>query len=641
MEHVSLPPGVGSSQVNRIREAYKKRPPIDVLEALTESEFDRIVLLGDPGSGKSTLARYLALALTSGEVIGELTMLSSRLPIVIELRRYAEEQWRERTFEEFLGHLYVTEGMCVPPTVLREILAQGKFVALFDGLDEVFDPAVRKVVAQRIAAFAASYPRGRFVVTSRTIGYQRGILDGAGFKHYMLQDLDEGKIGEFCKLWYTNACPNSPAEASELVRRLTEAVAHSRPIRELAGNPLLLTILAIIGRRQSLPRDRQGVYRHAVTVLVAHLDQDVKHLKHTGRGAALLDVLDAEDLHELLMLLARHMQEGRGGIAGNHIHGQELELIIQEYLQQYELPLLQAKECARAMVGRLRERNFILSRYGGEVYGFVHRAFLEYLAAADIVHRYTTGREWGPEELINDVIGKRANNPSWHEVVLLIIGQLNERDAARAIDHLLQQHRVADQGGTEILAMVLRALAEVRKIGALTDQTYRFILHLAHSLQVGDVRNSITAYSKAIPVLSTFGEFWKGRPLYLRWFHAYGQFIDNGEVAARAAGALYNNVGFPAILTAHAPQTQVRAVMLQCTLRNWPDLPETLELVRERAVADAAGEVRRAAVTALAEHWGDLPETLELVRERAVADAAGEVRRAAVTALAEHWGDLP
>ncbi|MGW6224447.1 NACHT domain-containing protein, partial [Streptomyces olivaceus] len=640
VEHVNLPPGVKSTQLEQLRKAYKKNPPIDFVDALTDVDCSRVVLLGDPGSGKSTLARYMALALTGEEPAREMTSISGRLPIVIELRRYAEEQWRESTFEAFLNHLHATEGMCVAPEVLAKVLTQGNFVALFDGLDEVFDPSIRKVVSQRISAFAATYSRGRFLVTSRTIGYQRSTLDGAGFKHYMLQDLDERQISEFANLWYANACPDNLGERSQLVRRITDAVTHSRPIKELAGNPLLLTILAIIGRRQSLPRDRQGVYKHAVTVLVAHLDQDVKHLKHSGRGAELIDVLDAEDLHELLRLLARHMQEGRSGIAGNHIHARELEAIIQEYLQQYELPPIQAKACAKALVNRLRERNFILSRYGGEVYGFVHRAFLEYLAAADIVHRYTIDREWSPDELVTQIIGARADKPSWHEVVLLIIGQLNERDAARAIDHLLKQHRVANSSDHGMLSMAIRALAEVRKIGALADQSNRLILHLVQTLS-SHKKSTSADIDKAIPALSTFGDFWKGRPLYLRWFHVRGQFADSDELAIRVAAALYTDVALPAILVKHAPRPKVRSIMLQCVLQNWSQLPETLQLIRDRATADPATDVRLAAIRALADHWSQLPETLQLIRDRATADPQENARAGALKALAEKWSELP
>jgi len=38
--------------------------------------------------------------------------------------------------------------------------------------------------------------------------------------------------------------------------RALDAVRARPAIRELAGNPLLLTIIAIIGMRQEIPRDR-------------------------------------------------------------------------------------------------------------------------------------------------------------------------------------------------------------------------------------------------------------------------------------------------------------------------------------------------------------------------------------------------
>ena len=43
---------------------------------------------------------------------------------------------------------------------------------------------------------------------------------------------------------------------------------------------------------------------------------------------------------------------------------------------------------ATAMLRQFRERNFILSLFGGGVYGFVHRAFLEYFCADDLRRRF-------------------------------------------------------------------------------------------------------------------------------------------------------------------------------------------------------------------------------------------------------------
>ncbi|MGH3915519.1 MAG: NACHT domain-containing protein [Pseudonocardiaceae bacterium] len=187
------------------------------------------------------------------------------------------------------------------------------------------------------------------------------MLDATGFAHFMLQDLDQHQIEEFVRRWYQLACPHNPGEATRLGERLLAVVADSTAVRKLAGNPMPPPILSIIGRRRELPRERRRVYEHAVDVLVEHWDPS-KHLRDTrvDQGMPHLD---------------------------------------------------RAKPAAKAMLEQFRERNFILSRFGVGVYGFVHRAFLEYLAAADIVKQFHA-RELTEKQLITDVFGRRWPDPA-------------------------------------------------------------------------------------------------------------------------------------------------------------------------------------------------------------------------------------
>jgi hypothetical protein len=265
-----LPEGLDRNSIERVRRSYQERPAQPVLDVVSRPGNRKVVLLGDPGSGKSTLARYLMLAaagqLGSGGAHGqERGMLTGFLPLLVELRTFASTPWREGTFLDLIHHLHATENLGMPRPALESFLEQGgRALIVFDGLDEIFDPGLREEVTKRIEAFAALYPQTRVIVTSRVFGYRRTILDAAGFTHWMLQDLDRIQIDAFTSTWYRASCQGNPAEENRLRDRLMAAIKDSAAVAELAGNPMLLTILAIIGRRQELPRERRAVYdRHA------------------------------------------------------------------------------------------------------------------------------------------------------------------------------------------------------------------------------------------------------------------------------------------------------------------------------------------------------------------------------------------
>ncbi|WP_171064319.1 NACHT domain-containing protein [Actinomadura soli] len=303
---------------------------------------------------------------------------------------------------------------------------------VFDGLDEIFEPKRRNAVARQIDWFAKSHPRARVVVTSRVIGYDRTVFDRAGFTTLMLQDLTREQITQFTTTWFDRSCAGRPADAVRLRKRILGAVKDSPVVAELAGNPMLLTILAIIARRRELPRDRRSVYEHAVMLLIDQWDVN-KELadQHTD-----LPRLEARDKLRMLHTVAQRMQDGPAGLAGNHLHGDELIQLFQDYFTgRLGLPLDRAVQAARTMLQQLRDRNFILASYGAELYGFVHRAFLEYLAADDINQRFTN-RVLTEQELLA-IYDTRWNDPAWTEVLVLLAGLIPEQFAVAAITRLL------------------------------------------------------------------------------------------------------------------------------------------------------------------------------------------------------------
>jgi energy-coupling factor transporter ATP-binding protein EcfA2 len=214
-----LPEGVDKSLLDRARKEYQDRPARPVLDVVAELDGQKLVLLGDPGAGKSTLARYVMLALadTAGDeggiaAGGALENLAGYLPLLVELRTYADQRWRDKTLLDLIDYLHKTEGLGLPRSVLEGFLQQGgRSVVIFDGLDEVFDPGLREQIAREIGAFAARYQQVRVIVTSRTTGYQRAILAADGFAHHMLQDFSPDQVKAFTETW--RVIRNSPAQA--------------------------------------------------------------------------------------------------------------------------------------------------------------------------------------------------------------------------------------------------------------------------------------------------------------------------------------------------------------------------------------------------------------------------------------------
>ncbi len=663
LEKDDLPEGVDQDTLARIRQAYQQRPARSVLQVLGEPDQQRLVLLGDPGAGKSTLARYLALTLAGESVDGPLAALAVYLPLLVELRTYADARWRDRTFLDLIHHLHATEGLGLPKPMVESFLRQdGRAVVIFDGLDELFDPRLRETVTHQIAGFSTRYPKARIVVTSRVIGYRRLILDAAGFAHHMLQDLDQEQITAFATGWYRIACPHDPTEAARLGERLRTAVEDSAAVRELAGNPLLLTILSIVGRRRELPRDRRAVYQHAVSVLVEHWDPS-KHLRDS-RVDQDTPYLDYDDKLELLRLVARRMQDGPAGLAGNHIPGPDLVAEFDRYLRQrYELPPDRAKPGAKAMLAQFRERNFILSRFGAEIYGFVHRAFLEYLVAADIVQRFQD-RELTEHELITEVFGAHWPDPAWQEVLLLIIGMLPERFAGQVIDYLLTADPLWSLRPDELprhALLAVRCMGEVRKLGVLATQSLAVIDTVISLLETAHERaeyanSSLTPALKqtVLPVFTTVGPHWAGRGRYQDWYLLRGQFLHTSmAISSESVISLATHIGavlltesaeFRTLLRIQATlgsNGDVRRAAVQALATGWREDPGTGPLLRECATTDRYGDVRQAAVQALAIGWREDSDTRAWLRERATTDQSWSVRRAAVQALATGWREDP
>ena len=585
-------------QADRLRQEYFHQPlrPVldvvdDTLRASPAGAGRKLVILGDPGSGKSSLIRYLALRWAG---IAEPTVrVTQPIPLVVQLGAYARWQCDGRKdFIRYLEEGPVWHGW--QRGLLSRLLEQpGRVVLLLDGLDEVFDVPTRESVVNDIQRFGSQFANVPFVLTSRVVGYQAQRLRETEFRHFMLQDLDSTQITDFMNRWH-EVTFDDQVQAAPKRDRLQKAIRESKSIAMLAGNPLLLTMMAILNRNQELPRDRADLYAQASRVLLHQWDTERALEDFPGMSTE----IGLREKTDLLRRIAAHMQAGPSGLKGNLIDGPTLTGLIEEYLQN-ELHFAQARAAARAVVEQLRQRNFILCFVGADSYAFVHRTFLEYFSAANFVHQFNVAKTLDIEGLIA-LFDQHCRDDEWRELLRLICGQIDEQFVGRIVERLASRTDLEKWDGTTPLPelpLAIDCLSEVRSASRLEAAGGNLLTAVVLCFLKGQ-RPPEAFVLDLVAAGREIGTRWPGKSV----FEFIGQHPESNPY--------YHHWRWPHFLAPVFEQRSWIETLARCN--SW--------------------DVRRGSVEALAEKWPD-QTTRDLLAQRAVQDSNAEARGSACSAL--------
>jgi predicted NACHT family NTPase len=245
----------------------------------------------------------------------------------------------------------------------------------------------------------------------------------------------------------------------------------------LAGNPLLLTMMAILNRYDELPRDRATLYECASELLLKRWDDNKKLLDNSALHPFVnVKKLDYTHKKEMLRLVAHRMQDAADSSEANlAITKETLDETLTDYLTAKKI------EPASLLATDLREnltaRSFILCFLGGNAYGFVHRTFWEYFCASYFVERFHEKKDITLEQLKENIFGNRWHNSSWHEVLSLIVGKINVRFGQEIIEYLLEQDGASNNFRNLFLAA--KCCQEMRDIRQIPETQN----HLIEKLQ--------------------------------------------------------------------------------------------------------------------------------------------------------------
>ena len=375
----------------------------------------RWVILGDPGAGKTTLLRHFTASLAL-EPSQPWVPIFQSLPKLLRSDEFLLDPIGRRM--ERLGQ----SGERLK-AVLERLGREGRLLVLLDGLDEV--PRQQREEAEEILrGLADCWPASPLVVTSRPIGYRQ---PAPGFLELTLLPLDDSRRREFLARWLgrETGIPDPDRAAQAL------AALDSPELRELAGNPLYLTLMALLFEGGVAPdRNRTQLYDQVFGLLFEG--------RHRGEPRKPLEAQDT--VRTVLRRLAYDMTVDHRD--SEPVTALETRLRSRQFAPlRTTLGQVAGWSEIRQFLDDVGERTGILAAHDGvdADWRFWHRTFREALAAEQLATDWKSQQRAGllsrlwPNRSALPALARRVKAKEdldrWAEPFALLVGHVDQPDA--------------------------------------------------------------------------------------------------------------------------------------------------------------------------------------------------------------------
>ena len=329
-------------------------------------------------------------------------------PVFLELKRFTEDQI---DVEALITKEFEICGYPYPEQITNAALKAGKLLILFDGLDEVPAGNVDNVI-RKIGDFVHQYSQNRFIASCRIAAYKGGFTR---FTEVEMADFNEAQTRRYIKNWF-GSTPDRHLyqldEEMETASRCWEALntEEHRATKELAQNPLLLTLLCMVyDNSQNFPRNRADLYEKALSIFLEEWAAE-KRIRREESISQYLDI--AAEKRMLSNIAAKNFEENRPFFSQDELINQ-----IQKFGEgdTNTPPKFNASKILETI---LVDQGLIVERFR-DFYSFSHLTFQEYLTAKYIVRDTRS---------IRGLAKKHLHNGQWREVFLLTAGLMHEAD---------------------------------------------------------------------------------------------------------------------------------------------------------------------------------------------------------------------
>ena len=383
-------------------------------------EFRRMAVLGASGSGKTTLLRYLTQIYATKQQRQVHRKAPKLIPILLYLRDVRQEivnndrlTLAELITQQVEQQQQKYQLLNPPPNWFAEKLRQNQCLVMLDGLDEVADETQRQQVSRWVDAQMQAYSDTAFILTSRPSGYKDAPLQ-QDVTVLEVQPFNLKQIQKFIHSWYleteviSRAGQNDAgvrADAKQQADNLINRIKNSKPLADMAVNPLLLTMIATVHRRGSaLPGKRIELYKEICQVL----------LERRQRAKNIADALTATQKQSVLQVLAFELMQQ-----------ETLEFKLSDGIDWMKEKLKNVAGSVanpEEFIQQVRDVSGLLVETQVGVYEFAHFSFQAYLAAVQT-------KELNLESLLIENINKSW----WPETIRLYAAQSNASNLIRAV----------------------------------------------------------------------------------------------------------------------------------------------------------------------------------------------------------------
>jgi hypothetical protein len=389
---------------------------------------DRLLFIGEAGSGKSTLLQWLAVRAARGDFEGELTRWNAYMPFFIPLRRFAEGLPAPESFPASVGKNIID---AMPKGWVHGHLKSGRALMLIDGLDELREGAPRSGALEWLQELIESFPLCSYVLTSRPAAVEGGLVLPPLFKPLELRSMTPTRIRRFVEHWHDAMRVELPdREEQEGLSAdqasLLSTLETDRYVRALCVSPLLCALVCALNRERHghLPKDRMGVYRGALEMLLDMRDRE--------RGI----VPSLEISHEAKVTL---LQDLAFYLVRNAWSDAPIDRV-REQITRSSRMLNDVTAGSDEVLRFLLERSGLIRTPSEGRVDFIHRSFQEYLA--------------GKAAVDNDEIGyllQHATDDQFRDVIVMAVGHAQPRQAEELLRGLISQINSASEAAPTIL----------------------------------------------------------------------------------------------------------------------------------------------------------------------------------------------